>query len=443
MNHHNLEAERSVLSALLFDGKAIAEIADILEPRDFFREDHVHIYEAVLFLFKQGIPVDSIMLIDYLQSVKKLELAGGPTRISEIAQAAWSSASIKHYAKVVRDKAILRRTISALQLQLQLSKEAPENSEEFLRQTIECIGKAAAIGNQDSMSASDAAVKALQEIKDLNEGRYFAGIRTHLADLDACTRGGFRPGQMIILAGRPGSGKSALSLQWALSIGGTDKSVAFFSLEMSQEELNQRAISVLAGVSSSQFRAKGLTDYDMDKVTDAAKDFGSKQITFDCNPRLNAHSLLAKAQRLRMDHKCDMIMVDYLQLMMGERKRGDNREQEIAALSHEMKLLARRLEIPVMMLCQLNRGPEERTDGRPKLSDLRESGSIEQDADIVMSIYKPWIYSPTQFEENYSRLEVLKNRGGQAHQTIELEFEAMFTRFVPWAGRKGGKRDVV
>jgi replicative DNA helicase len=398
----NLEAERAVLGALLLDPNAFDKVEEILKPEDFYAEAHQVIYLAMVELEQKGSPVDIITLVDHLKSQAALEKAGGPAAVASLADNIASAANIEYWARKVKDKAMLRKIIST---SINIAEEAygePEDIEGFVSASEQMFMDIASRGVEQTYVALPellkSGIKMLEELAQRKQ--MISGVPSGYNDLDNLTNG-FQPQELIIVAGRPSMGKSALALNVAQNAAQDyGKSVAFFSLEMSREQLLMRLIASEARIEQNNLRRGFIPARDWEKVIKAAGKLSKAKIFIDDTSNLSVLEIKSRARRIKAEYGgLDMVIIDYLQLVgpsfLGK-KRKDSREQEVSEISRSLKAMAKELNIPVIALSQLNRMVEHRDDKRPKLADLRESGAIEQDADVIAFVHRPGMYNVGQ-----------------------------------------------
>ncbi len=390
---HNLEAEKSVLGAILIHNAAFNHASELLDSRDFFRDAHRRIFDRMVALSERGDAIDFVTLKEELTRAGDLEEVGGPAYIASLADGVPRSANIEYYAKIVKEKSILRSLIHSANKILTEAYEAADEPEVVLDEAERAIFAIAEdrirqgfVPLRDLVQSSFTTIEKLQE----NKGAV-TGVPSGFVDLDEMTTG-FQPGDLVVLAARPSMGKTSLALNIAQHIGtSTDKTVGLFSLEMSKEQLFMRMLTSEARIDAHRFRSGHLTEKDYGKLSHALGTLAEARVFIDDSASIGVLEMRAKARRLKAEHGLDLLAIDYLQLMQG-RGRFESRQQEVSAISRSLKGLAKELSVPVIALSQLSRAPEGRTDHRPQLSDLRESGAIEQDADLVMFIYRPEVY---------------------------------------------------
>jgi replicative DNA helicase len=430
----NAEAEQSVLGAILVRPEVMDRIADVIVPEDFYREAHGRIYKAMLDLYGKGEPVDLVTVNALLKERGQLEGVGGPVFLAGLSEQVGFATNAEHYANLVKDKAVLRRLLDCTQEIASACLAPVENVAEFLDTAEHKIFQVAETkvrpGFFPISALVDSEIATLEAIWGRKDGS-LTGATSGFADLDNYTAG-FQASDLIILAARPSMGKTALALNIAFNAAYKSKPpvpVAFFSLEMSKEQLVRRLLSAEGRVDASQIRrAAFLTGDEWRKLQEAAGILLDCPIYIDDTPGATVLDIRAKSRRLKADGKLGLIIIDYLQLMQG-RVELSSREQQISEISRSLKGLAKELHVPVIALSQLSREPEKRERKRPQLSDLRESGAIEQDADVVMFIYRDEVYRKDS-ADNKGIAEVIigKQRNGPIG-TVKLHFEAKFTRF--------------
>ncbi len=429
----NLEAEQSILGGILIDNDAINTVLEILTPEDFYRESHKKIFDCMIDLSEKGHPADLITLTDLLKKKDILDEVGGVSYVAYLVDSVPTAANIKIYARIVKEKAILRKLISTATDIATKCYEAEGDVDEFLDHAEKVIFEISENKIRPSFFAMRDIVKdSFKTIERLYERKELVtGVPTGFKDLDKMTSG-LQPADLIIVAGRPSMGKTALCLNMAQHAAIEGKfPVAVFSLEMSKEQLAIRMLCSEARVDASKLRGGFLSESDWPKLTRAAGFLSEAPIFIDDTPAISLLEMRAKARRLKADPKAGlgMIIVDYLQLMRG-RGSAERREQEISEISRGLKALAKELSVPVVALSQLNRAVENRTDRRPQLADLRESGAIEQDADVIMFIYRDEVYNKSEDNPKKGVAEIIigKQRNGPIG-TVELAFLNKYTAF--------------
>ena len=427
----NIEAEQSVLGAILIEQSAIAKISDILQPEDFYREAHKLVYRSAMTLFERGEAIDFITVIDMLRREESLERAGGISYITSLANGVPTAANIVFHAKIVQEKSLLRRLIHAATDIATMGYAETEEVERVLDHAEQKILEVATrkIG-QDFAPIKEIIFSTLDKIDEMHKAKGgITGLSTGFTNLDKLT-GGFQRSDLILIAARPSMGKTAFVLNVAQHMATRDKkSVAIFSLEMPREQLAMRMMCAEGLIDSQHFRTGAMSNDEWKNLVDAADRLSASPMFIDDTAGVNAVELRNKARRISKEHGLDCIIIDYLQLMDGgAHSRIDNRQQQISDISRSLKALARELKVPVIALSQLSRGPESRNSRRPMLSDLRESGSLEQDADMVAFLYREDYYNPETEKKNLTELIIAKNRNGPT-ETVELFFHKNFTRF--------------
>lgn len=438
----NLDAEKSILGASLLDKNALIKIIDIVTSSDFYDENHGLIFEAMLTLFEKRRPIDIVTLTEQLESEKLLDQVGGAGYLTDLVNGTPSAANVVHYAKIVSDKAVLRRLIEASSTISELGFDEDAEISETLDKAEQSLFTVSQKFMKDKFVAvKDILTEAFDRIdkihKDKDKGA-LRGVPSGFRDLDALTAG-FQKSDLIILAARPSMGKTSIVLNIAEHIAIEEKiPVGIFSLEMSKEQLVDRLLSSQAGVDSWKLRTGNLSDEDFPRIGYAMGVLSEAPMYFDDTPGQNVMEIRAKARRLQMEHGLGLVIIDYLQLMEGRSKSGDpNRVQEISEISRSLKGLARELNVPVIALSQLSRAVEHRPDKRPQLSDLRESGSIEQDADIVMFLYRDEYYDPDTDKKGITEILLKKHRNGPTG-FVEVFFQPEQMRFRDLEKRRDG-----
>jgi len=429
----NVEAEKSILGSILLDKDALVKMADILRPEDFYDSRHGLIYQAMVSLFEKRMPIDIVTLSEILENLGEIKEVGGASYLAEIVNGTPSAANIVYYAKIVRGKAILRRLITAGADITELGYEEDSDISEILDKAEQSLFAISQSSQNNRFSAiRDILTEAFERIdqihKDKDKGA-LRGVPSGFRDMDNLTAG-FQKSDLIILAARPSMGKTSFALNLAENAAIEHKiPVAVFSLEMSKDQLVDRLLSSQAGVDSWKLRTGNLSDEDFPKIGYAMGVLSEAPIFIDDAPGGNIMDIRTKARRLQMEQNLGLIVIDYLQLMSGSTRSGDgNRVQEISEISRGLKGLARELNIPIIALSQLSRAVEHRDDKKPQLSDLRESGSIEQDADIVMFLYRDEYYHPESERKGITEVLVRKHRNGPIGN-VELFFNPAQMRF--------------
>ena len=428
---HNDDAEKSVLGSVLLDKEALYEVLEILKPEDFYNEMHREIYSAVIELYRKSRPVDILTVSEELKKRKSLEMVGGRAYIALLSTAVPSTSNAGEYAKIIAEKAVLRKLIGTASDIIDKGYQEKMSSSEVLDFAERGIFEIAqSRQTKDFALIKDVLWENIAKIDEMSklEGN-ITGLTTGFIDLDARTSG-FQKSDLIMLAARPSMGKTALALNIAQQAAIKSKAkVLIFSLEMSRDQLGQRMLSMESRIEMQKLKTGNLERKDWDQIHIALDALSRTSIYIDDTPGITAMEIKNKCRRLKAEKGLDLIVIDYLQLMSFE-GRAESRQQEITALSRFLKQLAREMDCPVVVLSQLSRAPEQRTDHRPILSDLRESGSIEQDADIVMFLYRDEYYNPeTTDKPNVCEVIIAKQRSGPTG-TIELTWLGKYTRFV-------------
>ena len=432
----NIEAEQAVLGAMLIKKEAVVEAMEILRPEDFYRDAHRVVFEAIMAVFQNDSAVDMITVTEQLKKSDLLDKAGGVAGVTALANAVPTAANVVYHAKIVREKAELRELINAGSEITGWAFEDSDDVDAVMDKAEKRILEVTARENSaDFTSMKDIVISVFKQIEErsTNKGG-LTGVASGFTDLDRLTSG-FQPSDLILVAARPSMGKTAFTLNIASYVAvHLDKPVAFFSLEMSKEQLAQRMLCSEGGIDSQRLRNGDMKDEDWEHVIAAADRLTYAPVFIDDTPGITVMELRSKARRIKAEHGLSMVIIDYLQLMSGKgSKNGDNRQQEISEISRSLKALARELKVPVIALSQLSRSVESRQVKRPMLSDLRESGSLEQDADIVMFLYREDYYDKETEQQNVTEVIVAKHRNGPI-DTVRLYFDKEFTRFANFAG---------
>ncbi len=425
-----VDAEQAVLGALLIAGDGIARVADILKPDYFYRKSHQVVFATMLDLFERNEPIDIVTVSQELKDDGKLDNVGGRQYIADLAMSIATTANLEYYARIVHEKSLLRNLIKAgTEIVSSCYEETDADSAVDKAEQL-IFGLAERRGLQQLMHIKNIVGESFARIEQRYENRdALSGVPSGFYDLDALTAG-FQSSDLIIVAARPSMGKTALCLNVAQYVAVEHKlPVALFSLEMSKEQLVQRMLCSQAEIDANRLRTGFLQANDWQKLARAMGHLGEAPIFIDDSAVVSALEIRAKCRRLKAEHKSlGLIIVDYIQLMQG-RKATDNRVQEVSEISRSLKTLARELNVPVIALSQLSRAVESRQNKRPMLSDLRESGSIEQDADIVMFIYRDEYYNPDTEHRGEAEIIIAKQRNGPTG-TVELLYQASITRFL-------------
>ncbi len=434
---HNLDAEKSTLGSMLLDRNAIAKVVEILRPGDFYKQAHAMILEVIHFLFEKGEPVDLVTVTEVLRERKQLETIGGASYIATLANSVPTAANVEHYAKIVEEKSVLRGLLKSADKISQLGYQEEQELDIILDEAEQLIFN---ISQKRATQGFDKIKDILMDTFDNIENMYnqqseVTGVPTGFKDLDKMTSG-FQEADLIIIAARPSMGKTALALNMAQYVAvEEDMSVGIFSLEMSKSQLVQRMLCSEAQVNSHKLRTGKLNEKDWLRISQAAGRLGEARVFIDDTPGITAMEMRAKSRRIQAEHGLDLILIDYLQLMQGSGSI-ESRQQEVSKISRSLKGLARELNVPVVSLSQLSRAVEQRNDKRPQLSDLRSSGSIEQDADVVAFIYRDEYYNPDTEKKGITEIIIGKQRNGPVGVT-ELAFQKEYTKFVDLSKREG------
>lgn len=425
----NIEAEKSVLGSMLIDDEAIGLAIEALSSEWFYEISHQKIYQSIVSLYNSRKKVDLITLSDKLKSDGELESIGGVTYLSSLIDFVSTSANIEHYAQIVKEKGILRKLIRNSTQIISDSYEAKGNVEDIVDSAEKLIFEIANLKQkQQSFHIKDLVKDSIETLDKLYQRKeHITGVPSGFTKFDSMTSG-LQRSDLIILAGRPSMGKSALAVSIAATVGiKNKKAVALFSLEMSKEQMVQRLLCMEARVDAHKVRSGFLAASDWPKLTAAAGKLSDSAIFIDDTPAISALELRAKARRLKANYDIQLIVLDYLQLMRGN-SHSDNRQQEISEISRSIKALARELDVPVIALSQLSRAVESRQDKRPQLSDLRESGAIEQDADLVVLLMREEYYNPTEENKGVADVIIAKQRNGPVG-TVKLAFLKEYMTF--------------
>jgi replicative DNA helicase len=442
---NNIEAERSVLGAILLNNESIHRVLEVgMEARDFYRATHQKLFEAILGLTERGEPADLVTLTSTLRDRGWYEAVGGTATLTSLFDDTFAVSNVTYYAKIVRDKALLRRVIETTSEIQAEAFEGIEDTEAFLDETERRVfGISDSKLSKSFTSMNQILIDNMHSIEEMSQTRSdVIGLSTGFDDFDRLTSG-LRPGQLVILAARPAMGKTSLFISAANNIAQQDnKVVAIFSLEMSKEEIGFRFLSMMSRIDSKRLkigRISGADDWS--RLARAADQLSKSKIFIDDSGDLTVMDVRSRCRRLlSMEKHIDLIVVDYLQLMKGSKgasKGESSREREISEISRNLKNLAKELKVPIIALSQLNRGVESRPNKRPMLSDLRESGAIEQDADIVCFIYRDEVYNKDTEDRGVAELIVAKHRAGET-DTIRLAWLAEYTLFANLAGTAPG-----
>ncbi|HRO61066.1 MAG TPA: replicative DNA helicase [Burkholderiaceae bacterium] len=437
---HSIEAEQSVLGGLLLDNNAFDRVADVLHEHDFYRHDHRLIWRQISKSIERGHPADVVTVLEALQTAGKADEAGGLAYLNALAQETPSAANIRRYAEIVRDRSVLRRLIStsdeistaALSPQGKDTRQLLDEAESKIFQISEESSRGQA-GFQALPDLLGKVVERIDELYNQNNPNDVTGVPSGFADLDRMTSG-LQPGDLVIVAGRPSMGKTSLALNIGEHVAiEQGLPVAVFSMEMGATQLAMRMVCSVGRLDQQRLRTGRLLDDDWPRLTNAMQKMQDTQLYIDETPALSALELRARARRLsRQCGQLGLVIIDYLQLMSGSSS-GENRATEISEISRGLKGLAKELNCPVIALSQLNRSLEQRPNKRPVMSDLRESGAIEQDADVTLFIYRDEVYNPDSPDKGTAELIIGKQRNGPIG-TVRLTFVGQYTKFENFAG---------
>ena len=428
---HSIEAEQSVIGSMLMDREAVIAASEIITGSDFYQQQYGIMFDAMVELFNEGKPVDLVTLQDRLKEKDVPPEVSSLDFVRDIITIVPTSANVKSYAAIVSEKAVLRRLIKTTEEIANTCYAGKEPLENILADTEKSIFDLLQNkGGQEFVPIKQVAINVLEKIEDAykNQGTV-TGIPSGFIDLDY-KLSGFQPSDFILIAARPSMGKTAFVLN-VVDYVSVRKNLPcmVFSLEMSKEQLVNRMLSMESNVDSQKLRTGTLTDADWDAVVEGIGTIGSSKLVIDDTPGISIMELRSKCRKVKLEHGLDLVMIDYLQLMSGSGKNGDNRQQEISEISRSLKAIARELSVPVIALSQLSRACETRTDHRPMLSDLRESGAIEQDADVVMFLYRDDYYNKDTDNPNTAEVIIAKQRNGPIG-TVYLGWKPELTRFV-------------
>lgn len=440
---HSIEAEQAVLGGLLLDNNAFDRVADVLREHDFYRHDHRLIWKQIAMLISRGQPADVVTVFESMQTAGKADEVGGLVYLNALAQETPSAANIRRYAEIVRDRATLRRLIStsddistsALNPQGKDTRQLLDEAESKIFQISE-EGSRGQAGFQQLPILLGKVVERIDELYNQDNPNDVTGVPTGFADLDRMTSG-MQPGDLVVVAGRPSMGKTALSMNIGEYVAVEQGlPVAVFSMEMGATQLAMRMVCSVGRLDQQRLRTGRLNDDDWPRLTNAMQKMQETQLFIDETPALNALELRARARRLsRQCGRLGLIIIDYIQLMAGS-STGENRATEISEISRGLKALAKELDCPVIALSQLNRSLEQRPNKRPVMSDLRESGAIEQDADIILFIYRDEVYNPDSTDKGTAEIIIAKQRNGPIG-TVRLTFVGQYTKFENFAAGLG------
>jgi len=432
---HNIEAEQAILGAVLINNDAMNQITDILLPDDFYREAHASLFEGMIELYDSGEPIDIITLTQTLSRKNLLEKTGGTDYLASLVESVSTSAGIAYHAQIIKDFSVRRKLISECSVISEACFQTMEGTEDLLELAEQSIYDIAEEQIKEGFqSLKDVITNSFKQLEAAaeNEG-YVTGISTGFDDLDRITAG-LQPSDLIIIAGRPSMGKTALALNIGYNVAKkTGNGVAIFSLEMSRAQLGVRLLGLDSGVSASKLRTGFIKDKEWEYLTDSANRLSELPIFIDDSSGIGVLGMKAKCRRLKKKLDLNLVIVDYLQLIQGRRS-AESRQLEISEVSRSLKGLAKDLNLPVVALSQLNRKVEDRPNKKPQMADLRESGAIEQDADVIAFIYRDEVYHPdTEENRNIAEINVAKQRNGPTG-LFKLTFQKELTRFRNYTG---------
>jgi len=430
---HDIAAEQCVLGGMLLSKDAISDVLEVIRPHDYYRPAHQLVHEVILDLYGRGEPADAVTIAAELTKRGDLTRVGGAPYLHTLIASVPTAANAGYYARIVRERAILRRLVEVGTRIVQLGYSGDGDADELLdRAEAEIYGVSDRRVSEDYHPLSEIMPGALDEIEAIgSRGGALTGVPTGFSDLDALTNG-LHPGQMVVIAARPALGKSTLALDLARAA--TVKHglpCVIFSLEMGRNEITMRLLSAEARVPLHSMRTGQMSDEDWTRLARRMSEVVEAPLYIDDSPNMSMMEIRAKCRRLKQRHDLKLVIIDYLQLMSSP-KRVENRQQEVSEMSRSLKLLAKELDVPVIAVAQLNRGPEQRTDKKPMLSDLRESGSIEQDADMVILLHREDAYERESPRAGEADFIVAKHRNGPT-ATVTVAFQGHFSRFVDMA----------
>ncbi|MBR2704010.1 MAG: replicative DNA helicase [Clostridia bacterium] len=427
---HDIEAEQAVLGCMITDKDAVIAAIESLAEEDFYREDNKLIYKAILNLYNRAEPVDIITLKSELSSIGKFDAIGGLEYLAELPEKVPTTSNVDKYIKIVKEKSELRTLIKTANDIITMSYDPTQEVESIMDGAEKKIFNIMQKKNQEGYSSiKDILVDSFTELEELyNRKQHVTGVPTGFIDLDRITAG-LHNSDLVLVAARPAMGKSAFALNIATNAAiEANKGVAIFSLEMSKEQMANRILGSVAMVDGNSIRTGRIADDDWIKLATASGELSQTGIVIDDTPGISVMEIRAKCRKLKMEKDIGLVIIDYLQLVQASSRAG-SREQEIAEISRSLKILAKEINVPVIALSQLSRAPEQRPDHRPMLSDLRESGSIEQDADIVMFLYRDDYYNPDTDKKNIAEVIIAKHRAGSTG-TVELAWLGNYTKFA-------------
>ena len=428
---HDIEAEQAVIGSMLTDKDSVISALEILKPEDFYREDNKVIFGAIVNLYNKAEPIDIITLKSELVSLGKFEQVGGLEYLAELPDKVPTTANVEKYIKIVEEKSMMRNLIKTANELVNLGYDEAQDVEDIMDSAEKKIFNIMQKRNQKGYSSiKDILVDSFTQLEELyNRKQHITGVPTGFADLDYKTAG-LHNSDLILVAARPAMGKSAFALNIATNAAVRARvPVAIFSLEMSKEQMGNRILCSEAMVDSNKVRTGRVDDEDWAKLAGASGELSESEIFIDDTPGISVMEIRAKCRKLKLEKNIGLVVIDYLQLVQASNKKGGSREQEISEISRSLKILAKEINVPVIALSQLSRAPEQRPDHRPMLSDLRESGAIEQDADIVMFLYRDDYYNEESEKKNIAEVIIAKHRAGSTG-TVELLWLCNYTKFA-------------
>lgn len=428
---HDLEAEQAIIGSMLTDRDAVISSIEVLKEEDFYREDNRAIYSAILNLYNRSEPIDIITVKAELESMGKFEQVGGLEYLAELPEKVPTTANAEKYIKIVEEKSVLRNLIKTANEIIELGYNPTEDVEDIMDGAEKKIFDIMQSKNTKSYTPiKDVLVESFTNLEKLyNQKQHVTGVPTQFYDLDDKTAG-LHGSELILVAARPAMGKTAFALNIATNAAlRANVPVAIFSLEMSKDQLVNRMLCSEAMVDSNKVRTGKLDEEDWTKLAEAIGPLSEAGVYIDDTPGISVMEIRTKCRKLKMEKNIGLVVIDYLQLISGSNKRNGSREQEISEISRSLKVLAKELNVPVIALSQLSRAVEQRDDHRPMLSDLRESGAIEQDADIVMFLYRDDYYNKESAEKDIAEVIIAKQRGGSTG-TVKLYWMGNYTKFV-------------
>ena len=428
---HDIEAEQAVIGSMLTDKDSVISALEILKPEDFYREDNKVIFGAIVNLYNKAEPIDISTLKSELVSLGKFEQIGGLEYLAELPDKVPTTANVEKYIKIVEEKSMMRNLIKTANELVNLGYDEAQDVEDIMDSAEKKIFNIMQKRNQKGYSSiKDILVDSFTQLEELyNRKQHITGVPTGFADLDYKTAG-LHNSDLILVAARPAMGKSAFALNIATNAAVRARvPVAIFSLEMSKEQMGNRILCSEAMVDSNKVRTGRVDDEDWAKLAGASGELSESEIFIDDTPGISVMEIRAKCRKLKLEKNIGLVVIDYLQLVQASNKKGGSREQEISEISRSLKILAKEINVPVIALSQLSRAPEQRPDHRPMLSDLRESGAIEQDADIVMFLYRDDYYNEESEKKNIAEVIIAKHRAGSTG-TVELLWLGNYTKFA-------------